>query len=109
MAEEQADDLRHESHHHAAEQEPDACVPQSREKDRASMEPGEPDESRQSQRCHKRDGAIGNSPEQRIMRAQMTDQKASKQRSDTRAQRDLDASDRKGQQNANDAAEKNRK
>ena len=84
-------------------------LPQSREEDRPGMDAGQPDESREPQRRHKGDGAVGNPPEQRIARAQMPDQKSGEQRADAGAQRDFDASDRKGHENADDAAEENRK
>ena len=83
-------------------------LPQSRQEDRPRMDPGQPDESREPKRRHEGDGAVGNPPEQGITRAQMTDQKPGEQRADAGAQRNFDASDRKGHENANDAAEENR-
>ena len=69
----------------------------------------EPDERRQPQRRHKGDGALRNSPEQRIKTAEITNHKPSQQRADASAQRDFDASDGKAHENANDAPEENRK
>ena len=71
-----------EGHHHAAEEQPEASVPQGRQEDRAGMNPGQADESREPERRHEGDGAVGNAPEQGIMRAQMADQKSSEQRAD---------------------------
>src|SRR6185437_16056733 len=57
---------------------------------------------------HQADGAVGNLSEPRITRADITDQKSCQQRADARAQRELDATDRKTDENANDAAEEDR-
>src|SRR5262249_19772928 len=89
-------------------QKPDAHLPQSREEDRTRMDPGKPDESCQPKRCHKRDGTVGNPRKQRIMSAEMTDQKTSEQRADARAQRELEVSDGKSREHTDEPAEEYR-
>ena len=68
------------------------------------MDPSEADEGGEPERRHEGDSTVGNAAEQGIMRAQMADQKPSKQCADAGAKRNRDAADRKGEQDADNAA-----
>src|SRR5215203_3905329 len=72
------------------------------------MDAGQPDERREPKRRHEGDSPIGDPPEQRIARAQMTDQEPGEQRADAGAQRNPHAPNRKGYEHADNAAEEDR-
>ena len=79
MAERQSNDLWRQGHHNASEQQPEARLLESRQKNRPGVDFGQPDESCKSKRCHERYGAIRNVPEQRVTSPQMADQKPGEQ------------------------------
>ena len=90
-------------------QQANACFPQSRHKNRPSVNPGQADKSCETQRGHQGDRTVWNSSEQGATGSQMADQKPGEQCTDTGAERNFHAADGKRQQDADDAAQKDRK